>query len=79
MLNISNSDIKKSDIITDGDTIYYNITLVRKPMTCPYCGGKMIGHGHKLRLIKHPPSGIIQALSATMQTDISAKNAIKPP
>ena len=54
MLNISNSDIKKSDIITDGDTICYDITLVRKPMTCPYCGGKMIGHGHKLRLIKHP-------------------------
>ena len=71
MLNISNSDIKKSDIITDGDTIYYDITLVRKPMTCPYCGGKMIGHGHKLKLI--------QALSATMQTDISAKNAIEPP
>ena len=64
MLNISSSDIKKSDIITDGDTIYYNITLVRKPMTCPYCGGKMIGHGHKLRLIKHPAirnhSGIIR-------------------
>lgn len=64
MLNISNSDIKKSDIITDGDTIYYNITLVRKPMPCPYCGGKMIGHGHKLRLIKHPAvrdhSGIIR-------------------
>lgn len=64
MLNISSSDIKKSDIITDGDTIYYNITPVRKPMTCPYCGGKMIGHGHKLRLIKHPAvrdhSGIIR-------------------
>ena len=64
MLNISNSDIKQSDIITDGDTIYYDITLVRKPMTCPYCGGKMIGHGHKLRLIKHPAirnhSGIIR-------------------
>ena len=64
MLNISNSDIKKSDIITDGDTIYYDITLVRKPMTCPYCGEKMIGHGHKLRLIKHPAirnhSGIIR-------------------
>lgn len=64
MLNISSSDIKKSDIITDGDIIYYDITLVRKPMACPYCGGKMIGHGHKLRLIKHPAvrnhSGIIR-------------------
>lgn len=54
MLNVSNSDIEKSDIISVDDIIHYNITLVRKPMTCPYCGGKMIGHGHKLKLIKHP-------------------------
>ena len=54
MLNVSSSDIEKSDIITDGDTIYYDITLVRRPMCCPFCGGKMIGHGHKLKLIKHP-------------------------
>ena len=79
MLNISNSDIKKSDIITDGDTIYYDITLVRKPMTCPYCGGKMIGHGHKPRLTKHPAIRNHSGISATMQTDISAKNAIKLP
>jgi transposase len=54
MLNVSTSDIKKSDIIVIDDTVYYDITLVRKPMSCPYCRGKMIGHGHKLRLIKHP-------------------------
>ncbi len=54
MLNVSNSDIEKSDIITMGDTIYYDVTLVRKPMRCPYCKGKMIGHGHKRKLIKHP-------------------------
>ena len=54
MLNVTNSDIKSSDIIYVNDTVYYDITLVRKPMTCPYCGGNMIGHGHKLRLIKHP-------------------------
>lgn len=54
MLNVTNSDIKSSDIISVNDTVYYDITLVRKPMTCPYCGGNMIGHGHKLRLIKHP-------------------------
>ena len=54
MLNVSNSDIEKSDIITMGDTIYYDVTLVRKPMLCPYCKGKMIGHGHKRKLIKHP-------------------------
>lgn len=54
MLNINNSDIEKSDIIVDGETLYFDITLIRKPMDCPYCGGKMIGHGHKLKLIKHP-------------------------
>lgn len=54
MLNVTNSDIKSSDIFSVGDTVYYDITLVRKPMTCPYCGGDMIGHGRKLRLIKHP-------------------------
>lgn len=54
MLNVTNSDIKSSDIISVNDIVYYDITLVRKPMTCPYCGGNMIGHGHKLRLIKHP-------------------------
>ncbi|MDO4672334.1 MAG: ISL3 family transposase, partial [Porphyromonadaceae bacterium] len=54
MLNINQSDIDKSDIIIDGDTVYFDITLVRKPMDCPYCGSKMIGHGHKLKLIKHP-------------------------
>lgn len=32
MLNVSNSDIEKSDIITMGDTIYYDVTLIRKPM-----------------------------------------------
>lgn len=54
MLNVTDSDIKSSDIISVGNTVYYDITLVRKPMACPYCGGDMIGHGHKLRLIKHP-------------------------
>ena len=54
MLNVTNSDIKSSDIFSVGDTVYYDITLVRKPMACPYCGGDMIGHGRKLRLIKHP-------------------------
>lgn len=54
MLNVSNSDIKKLDIFSVEDTVFYDITLVRKPMACPYCCGKMIGHGHKLKLIKHP-------------------------
>lgn len=36
------------------DAVRYEITLVRKPMFCPVCGGSMIGHGHKLRIINHP-------------------------
>ena len=54
MLNVTNSDIKKSDITSIDGTIFYDIMLVRKPMSCPYCGANMIGHGHKLRLVKHP-------------------------
>lgn len=34
--------------------MYYEISLVRKPLSCPLCGGQMIGHGHKLRTIHHP-------------------------
>lgn len=34
--------------------MYYEITLVRKPLSCPLCGKQMIGHGHKLRTIHHP-------------------------
>lgn len=64
MLNVSTSDIEKSEIITIGGTIYYDITLVRKPMNCPYCGAKMIGHGHKRKIINHPivreHSGVIR-------------------
>ena len=54
MLNVTNSDIEKSDITSIDGTIFYDIMLVRKPMLCPYCGANMIGHGHKLRIIKHP-------------------------
>ena len=53
MPNVTNSDIEKSDITSIDDTIFYDITLVRKPMLCLYGGANMIGHGHKLRLIKH--------------------------
>lgn len=54
MLNVSNSDIKKANIFSINDTVYYEISLVRKPMSCPFCGSNMIGHGSKLKLIKHP-------------------------
>lgn len=54
LLNVPASDVTKCDVRTDGDTVYYEITLVRKPMDCPVCGSLMIGHGHKARTIRHP-------------------------
>lgn len=53
-LNVAPTDIAKQSTRTDGDTLYYEIVLVRKPMYCPLCGSKMIGHGHKQKKIFHP-------------------------
>lgn len=54
LLNVTTSDIKKCNVRTKQDTVYYELTLVRKPMDCPFCGGSMIGHGQKLKVINHP-------------------------
>ena len=54
LLNLKREDIAKCDVSTVDDTVYYNITLIRKPKTCPVCSSLMIGHGHKLKLINHP-------------------------
>ena len=54
LLNVTTSDIDKFDVHVEGDTTFYEVTLVRKPMLCPACGGTMIGHGHKLKSINHP-------------------------
>ena len=54
LLNVTASDIEKYSIRSDGDTIFYDVTLVRKLFSCPVCGSEMIGHGHKLRKINHP-------------------------
>lgn len=53
-LNIKPSDIADCSVRNDGSTVYYDITLVRKPVSCPLCGSPMIGHGHKLKKISHP-------------------------
>ena len=34
--------------------MFYYVTLIRKVLNCPYCGAKMIGHGHKKKKISHP-------------------------
>ena len=54
MLNVTTSDISECNVRVVDDTVYYDITLVRKPMSCPVCSGQMIGHGHKLKIINHP-------------------------
>ena len=54
LLNVTTSDIEKYNIRTTDEVIFYEVTLVRKPLECPMCGSEMIGHGHKQKTIKHP-------------------------
>ena len=54
LLNVTTSDIEKCNIRTTDDVTYYEITLVHKPLDCPLCSARMIGHGHKLKNIQHP-------------------------
>ena len=54
ILNVSSTDVEKLNVRTVADTTFYEVTLVRKPMICPYCRGSMIGYGHKKRTINHP-------------------------
>ena len=54
MLNIQESDIESSFTVISGDELHIYITLRRKPYDCTFCGGKMIGYGHKMRKINHP-------------------------
>lgn len=77
LLNIAPSDVSKCDIRTVGNSVFYDVTLVRKPMCCPICGGRMIGHGHKLKKSSTPHYEIMQVLSTTLRTATSAKNAVQ--
>lgn len=54
LFNIDQSDIDSLATRTDEETVTYELTLKRKVLSCPYCGGHMIGHGHKLKKIDHP-------------------------
>ena len=54
MLNIQESDIESSFNAVSGDELHIYITLRRKSYDCTFCGGKMIGYGHKMRKINHP-------------------------
>ena len=54
MLNISQSDIENCKVFSKDESVFYEITLKRKPMKCPVCNCQMIGHGHKRKTINHP-------------------------
>ncbi len=54
LFNLDLSEVESLITRTDADRVTYEIQLKRKPITCPYCGGPMIGHGHKVKKIDHP-------------------------
>ena len=54
LFNIDTSEIESLVTRTTEDTVTYEIFLKRKPLSCPYCNGPMIGHGHKTKKIDHP-------------------------
>lgn len=45
-LNISEDDVEGLNVSFKDDVVTYDITLKRREMSCPLCGGNMIGHGH---------------------------------
>ena len=46
VLNISKDDINTLNVSFNDDVVTYEITLKRKKLDCPLCGGKLISHGH---------------------------------
>ncbi len=54
LFNLDISDIESFKTRTDDENVIYEIALKRKPLSCNYCGGPMIGHGHRTRKIDHP-------------------------
>jgi len=54
LLNLSDEEIESLDIFRTDDSFHYRVTLKKKLHSCPYCGGKTIGHGKKEIRINHP-------------------------
>lgn len=54
LLNIRESDLENFFVSSKDDITFYNVTLKRKPLFCPYCHGEAIGYGHKSKTIFHP-------------------------
>ena len=54
LLNVKSTDIKECNIRTTENDVEYDLTLIRKLIYCPYCGGELISYGHKVKIINHP-------------------------
>lgn len=52
--NVKHDDIESFYTKREENTFYHHITLKIKVFDCPYCGGKVISHGKKLKIIHHP-------------------------
>ena len=54
LFNISPESIDSFITHTTAEEVIYEITLKRTYIECPYCGGRLIGYGHKTKIINHP-------------------------
>ncbi len=54
LFNISPESIESFVTHTSAEKVVYELTLRRTYSDCPYCGGRLIGYGHKTKVINHP-------------------------
>ena len=54
LFNIAPESIESFITHTSADDVVYEIVLKRTYFECPYCGGRIIGYGHKIKNINHP-------------------------
>ena len=55
LLNVRGEDIEECTVSCKDDTVYYRIALKKKEKDCPYCSGRLIGHGYgREKPINHP-------------------------
>lgn len=54
LLNIRESDLENFFVSSKDGNTFYNVTLKRRSLPCPYCHGESIGYGHKSKTISHP-------------------------
>lgn len=54
LFNIVPESISSFLTRSSGDEVIYEITLKRALFECPFCNGRLIGYGHKVKIINHP-------------------------